>query len=279
MNRGAETVLPLVLPLALLLLAASSAYGECPQAHGDEMLGWISTIRGAVGLGPLEMDPILEHVAGEYAHELARRGVLSHRDARGRDALDRTQLAGGTATIIGEILGSGPGPAEVGAAWAASRTHRSVVENPLWTHVGAGCTVLGTRQVWVVLFAAKRIRSLRIEALGGSQAGSSDRRSADYESAVSAGAAPAGSVDEPGYQVSGRLPPGTDLQPLLLSGLRVVEPELWLPETGEFLYRLPSGARDLYHRLGYRDSQGRVTITDAFYPGRATTSFREMGLR
>jgi uncharacterized protein YkwD len=164
MNRGAETVLPLVLPLALLLLAASSAYGECPQAHGDEMLGWISTIRGAVGLGPLEMDPILEHVAGEYAHELARRGVLSHRDARGRDALDRTQLAGGTATIIGEILGSGPGPAEVGAAWAASRTHRSVVENPLWTHVGAGCTVLGTRQVWVVLFAAKRIRSLRIEA-------------------------------------------------------------------------------------------------------------------
>jgi hypothetical protein len=299
MKRGLETSLLFLLPLAVLLLGASTAYCECPQADGDEIRGWISSIRGTTGLGPLETDPILEQVAGEYALELARRGVLSHRDTKGGDALDRTQLAGGTATLIGEILGSGPGPAEVAAGWAASEIHRSVVENALWTHLGVGCTVLGSRQVWVVLFAARRIRSLRIEALGGPQAGSTDRLSGGSEGAEAEGGEAAGvpsagvpsaraasaragsarAEPAPGYQVSGRLPSGTGLQPLLLSGVRIVEPELWLPETGEFLYRLPPRVRELYHRLGYRDAEGRVTITDAFYPARAATSFRETGPR
>jgi hypothetical protein len=95
------------------------------------------------------------------------------------------------------------------------------------------------------MFAARRIEALRIDASSG----------------------PA-----PGYLVSGRVDAGRGLQPVLLSGLRLLEPELWSPATGEFLYRLSAEDGELYHRLGYQDLLGRVTITDAFFPARAATS-------
>jgi uncharacterized protein YkwD len=250
MKRAPKSRLLLALPTALLLLCAAPLAGGCPQADHAEILSWIAATREAAGLVPLREDTALQRAAGGYAVQLAERGVLSHRDSSGGNALDRARSAGATATLVGEILGSGPTPSAVGAAWATSPSHRAVVDNPLWTHVGIGCEALGSRQVWVVMFAARRIEALRIEASGG----------------------PASGGRASGYLVSGRVAAGRGLQPVLLSGLRLLEPEVWSPATGEFLYRLPSENGELYHRLGYRDAEGGVTITDAFFPARAATS-------
>jgi hypothetical protein len=104
----------------------------------------------------------------------------------------------------------------------------------------------------VVLFAARRIAGLSIERLPPREAGG-------------------------GFRVSGRLPPGGKACPVLLSGLALLEPELWLPETGRFVYVIPEGRGDLYHRLGYRDASGELTISDAFYPEAVATSSPETG--
>jgi hypothetical protein len=245
-----KRVRPAALLGLLLLLPAPGVRGGCPRSPAEALLPWVSCVREAAGSGPVAVDPLLERAAGDYAAALAARGVLSHRDPQGRNALDRVQAAGGTTTLVGEILGSGIAPAEIRAAWASSRTHREVVESPLWTHVGVGCAATGSRQVWVVLFGAARIKDLRIEELRAS-----------------------GSAR--GFRVSGRLPPGQSLQPVLLSGFVLLEPELWSPRSGRFQYVLPGAAAEVYHRLGYQDAEGDVTITDVFYPGRVATSSPE----
>ncbi|MBN1835968.1 MAG: CAP domain-containing protein [Spirochaetales bacterium] len=231
-----------------LLLAAGlpSLFGECPPSDTFEILSWLGAARRGAGCAPVLTDPILEQAAGDYAAELAARGVLSHRDRRGADALDRVQAAGGTSTLVGEILGSGLDPREVGPAWAASRSHRAVVENPLWTHVGVGCASLGARRVWVVLLVARRMAELRIERLPGGQG-------------------------EGGFRVSGRMDPGGARSPVLLSGVVPLEPERWDPESGFFDYRIPADSGLVYHRLGFRDGEGRVSITDVFFPESAAT--------
>ena len=247
------------LPVILMLAWAGPLFGDCPQPPAAVVLPWVSSFREAAGLEAPSHDPVLEGVAREYAQALAARGVLAHRDDQGRNALERVQAGGGTSTLVGEILGSGVDPAEICSAWGASDSHRNVVLNPLWTHLGIGCASAGARQVWVVLFAAQRMAELSIETLW------------------STGPMRPGSLR--GFRVSGRLPAGEALKPVLLSGFALQEPELWLPGSGRFEYLLPPGVAEVYHRLGYRDAQGTVTITDAFYPARAATSARERGPR
>jgi len=235
---------------AVMLTCVWRLYGDCPQSAGREILAWVAAVRGEAGCAVLATDPVLDLAAAEYAAELAGRGVLSHRGRDGRNALDRVQAAGGTSTLVGEILGSGTGPGEVCSAWSASAGHRSVVESPLWTHVGAGCAPRGGRQVWVVLFAVRRVAGLAIEAIPNEAAGN-------------------------GYRVSGRLEAGEGVSPVLLSGLGLLEPEVWLPGSGRFVYLIPRGNETLYHRLGFEDAQGALTITDAFYPQAVATSSPE----
>jgi uncharacterized protein YkwD len=242
----AAAAIPIAAVLLYLLSGSAAGWSQCPSQAHEAVLSWVSSAREAAGLPVLEVDPILRRAAVRYAAELASRGVLSHRDAQGGSALDRVRAAGGTSTLVGEILGSGPGAAEVCAAWATSGAHRAVVEGTRWTHVGTGCATRGTRQVWVVLFAARRVQDLRIQ------------------------------VEAPeGFRVSGRLPAPIGRRPFLMSGLEPVEPALWRPDTGEFVYHLGPGTGQLYHRLGFVDADGTVAVTDAFYPARVATSSPE----
>jgi hypothetical protein len=253
------TITPLLLPLVLLSAAPAVVYGDCPPGAFGTVLAWVSRTREAEALSPLVDDPVLQRAAARYARELAGRGVLSHRDLEGGNVLDRLQAEGGTTTLAGEILGSGPGPAEVCAAWGASGSHRSVALGTHWTHVGAGCAARGTRQVWVVIFAARRIADLRVEAVGGCAGSRPGQRREGAD-------APAG------YRVSGILPPAEGRRPFLLSGLAPVQAVSWNADTGEFLFLLGPESGERYQRLGFVDAAGTVTVTDAFYPARVATS-------
>jgi hypothetical protein len=194
---------------------------------------------------------------------LASSGRLAHRDAAGRGALARYRAAGGSAARVGEILGAGPDLKAVTAAWEASPAHAAAALDPRWTHAGAGVAPqpaapaapdapaaepLG--QVWVVLFAEQRVEGLRVV------------RGTDG-----------------GYEVSGAFRDAEAAAPVLLSGLAALQPAAWEPGRRAFLFRLPAAARPRYHRLGFLTRTGEFSLTSAFYPELAATSFPETAPR
>jgi hypothetical protein len=205
---------------------------------------WLDQMRSGQGLSALRIDPVLERSAAEYAADLAERGVLSHVDALGRRALQRVRDHGGTAVLIGEILGSGPDVRSITSAWEQSISHSEVTANPLWTHYGAASAAHGQNQVWVVLFASHRIYPLEV------------RCTAD------------------GYLVLGVLTAGEAEEPLLFSGLEMLPPTDWDPSGREFSFLIPTDRKSTYHRLGYRSQTGDLVITNTFYPQGVATSDR-----
>ena len=205
---------------------------------------WLNRMRAGQGLSVLRVDPVLEEAAAEYAADLAERGVLSHVDALGRRALQRVRDHGGTAVLIGEILGSGPDFQSVTSAWQQSISHREIAANPLWTHYGAASAPHGRNRVWVVLFAGHRIYPLEI----------------------------CGTAD--GYLVRGVLTTAEAEEPLLFSGLELLPLTDWDPSGREFSFLIPTDRQSTYHRLGYRSQTGVLVITNTFYPQRIATSDR-----
>lgn len=245
MKRAARIFLMLsILCVSLLmLLVPGAAFGQA--AGTAEVLSWVNPLRAGQGLAELGPDPLLERTAEAYAVDLSARGVLSHVDERGRRALQRFQALGGTAVLVGELLGSGASLQSVSVAWEASRSHREVVLNPLWTHCGAAAVRSGSSAVWVVLFTSHRIYPLQI------------LRYAD------------------GYLIRGRLASALAEEPVLLSGIETVDPLHWDAASGEFSFSLPLDRERVYHRLGYRSRGGGLVVTDTFYPLAAVTSDRE----
>jgi len=195
---------------------------------------WLNRMRAGQGLSVLRVDPVLEEAAAEYAADLAERGVLSHVDALGRRALQRVRDHGGTAVLIGEILGSGPDVQSVTSAWQQSISHREI----------AASAPHGRNRVWVVLFAGHRIYPLEI----------------------------CGTAD--GYLVRGVLTAAEAEEPLLFSGLELLPLTDWDPSGREFSFLIPADRQSTYHRLGYRSQTGVLVITNTFYPQRIATSDR-----
>jgi hypothetical protein len=205
---------------------------------------WLDQTRTRQGLSVLRVDPVLERAAAEYAADLAERGVLSHVDVFGRRALQRVRDHGGTAVLIGEILGSGPDVQSITSAWQQSISHSEVAANPLWTHYGAAYAPHGHNMVWVVLFASHRIYPLEIH----------------------------GSAE--GYVVRGVLTEGEAEEPILYSGIELLPLSDWDPSGRKFSYLIPADRRNIYHRLGYRSQTGDLVITNTFYPQGVATSDR-----
>ncbi|MBA7481714.1 hypothetical protein ES707_17188 [subsurface metagenome] len=229
---------------ALIILST----GLFPDSEG-EVLEWLNDLRDKNGLAELEQERILALTAREYAETLKLHNRLSHRDLDRKTALDRFQAHGGSSLIVGEIIGLGPDLRAVAQAWLESAKHLEVILKKNWTHSGAGVAAISGRKIWVVLFTIKLVEDLRI----GAQA--------------------------QGYTVSGAFNTDDVQKPVLLSGITRLEPLKWDPKTGAFLFYIPSSASSLYHRLGYRTLEGRMKITDAFYPDRIATFFPEKEYR
>jgi hypothetical protein len=217
--------------------------GAPPGIPAAEALGWANRFRAARGLAVVEEDPALERCARLYALELAASGRLSHRDARGRTALQRYRAVGGSAARVGELLGAGPELAAVASAWESSPAHAAAALRRSWTHAGAGMAPRGAGEVWVLLFAEQPVQDFSLQVRPG---------------------------PEGGYLLTGRFRAAEAAEPLLLSGLRAVPVRQWRPEERFFVFLLPPEAGRLYHRLGYLTATGRWVLTDAFFP--ATSS-------
>ena len=203
----------------------------------DGLAGWLAAVRAREGLPALEEDGVLAAAARGYAATLLALGGLTHRGPDGSTPMERYRAGGGSALSVGEILGAGGDLAAVEEAWLASSSHREVLLGGSWTRFGAGRAGEGSRQVWVVMFAASRIEGLSLEV---------DPRG--------------------GWALSGLL--RAEGEPVLFSGGRTLSPEEWVPSAGRFLFRLAAADFPRYQRLGWRDPAGEVHVTDAFFPER-----------
>jgi hypothetical protein len=242
-----KRVLPALLLASLLLPRAAGADG---LAGG--MLEGINAIRLAEGGQPLLREEALSRTAGAYARELAARGVLSHRDESGQSALERYHRQGGTAGLVGEVLGTGSSASVVLAAWQQSRPHRDILLDGRWTHAGTGTLVLpdGT-ELWVVVFARRLVEELEVR------------------------------LSPEGYIVEGRFTAAADgvAAPVLYSGIWSLQPDSWRAVERRFRFVVPEEQGRLYHRLGYVGEHGEIRITDVFFPAGAATSAPETAPR
>lgn len=221
-----------------------------PVFPENDLFGWLNRLRKVKMLPELVEDRILTRTARDYAETLLAENRFSHRDSIHKTALDRYRVWGGTSTIVGEIIGTGPTLSAVEEAWERSAEHLELLLKPDWTHTGAGKAEADGRKVWVVLFTVRRVRNLRLK--GNEQEGSAL-----------------------GYFLSGSFVSAEIKTPLLFSGIARLEPLSFQPETGAFLFFIPLEAADLYTRLGYLSQEERIIITDVFYPLRSATFFPE----
>lgn len=249
--------------LALVLLSllrpplgAQEGQGAEPPAPlarlARQMLQGLDALRREQGLAGLEPDPVLAATAAAYALVLGRRGELSHRDEAGASALQRYRAQGGTAVLVGELLGAGADAAAVIDAWRLSPPHRDVLLDARWTHAGAGVLPLGQGgQVWVVVFARRLVEELQLRPC------------------------------PEGYCLEGRFGPRAEgvVEPFLLSGIRLLPPESWQAAEGRFRFVVPREQGSLYHRLGYRGADGEPRLTDAFVPVQLLTCAPETAPR
>ena len=197
-------------------------------------LAWVNSMRQRVGAPPVAMDALLSETAALWAARLAAAGILSHRGDDGSTALERYRAQGGTEVRVGEILGAGPGLADIERGWVASAEHRQLAVSPGWTHAGWGIVASGSSRVVVMMFTEKRVDELLIAA------------------------------GPRGLTVSGRFVSRNAARGLLYNGLDQVGPAEWDPASRRFLFDVPCSdlAGDL--RLGYLAGGGRFTLTNAF---------------
>ena len=195
------------------------------------------------GLPALQEDIVLNRTARDYSLHLRQEQVLSHQGKDGENALRRYRDRGGTAPIVGEIIGFGSSLDDIVTAWLESRPHRDVLLKPEWTHMGYGYSSVGEALIVVGLFAIQHIDDLTLKKTG--------------------------SV----LVISGHLSiPG---RPLLIAGIERRMPERTQPETGMFRFEIPVSLSHLYHRLGVLDGEGHFTLISAFFPERVLTSSEE----
>ncbi|MBA7648298.1 hypothetical protein ES703_56083 [subsurface metagenome] len=227
-------------PGFVFLLLTSALFAQ------DNVFKALNLIRGERGLKELCQDPLLARTAGRYAETLIGSNRLYHRGPVHGTALDRLRAGGGTASIVGEIIGAGPEPDSVLEAWQNSRNHLELILKPGWTHMGVGFCSRLDRKVWVVLFSIYRVENLSIVK------------------------------EEEGYSLTGTFLTAEAGAPVLLAGVSILEPRLWDVQGRSFRYLIPYSAAGLYHRLGYISTRGELIITDVFYPDRLATFLQEL---
>ena len=228
---------------AVVFLLAATA--RLTAAAPDPPLAWANGLRAgsAPAAAVLAIDPVLSAAARAYAGELAAAGVLSHEGpADGSRPLDRYLRAGGTAFSVGEILGAGPDLAAIERAWETSPSHRKVVLDERYTHIGWGSAAAGKQQVWVVMLARSVVAELALEDAGDA------------------------------LRVSGRLGPAGAARPWLDAGSGEVAPSSWDPSTRRFSYLVPLADGRARFLLGCHDRYGDREATDSVTWPRGTAS-------
>jgi len=121
----------------------SETYAEVNEA---ELEALVNAHRAERGLEPVTILPELRELAREHSINMGSHdpAFFDHRTPEGDLPEDRARAAGRIEfTAIGENIAAGQSAAEaVYRSWLDSPSHRANLEDPRWTHMGAGHAVL-----------------------------------------------------------------------------------------------------------------------------------------
>lgn len=132
---------------AALLLAACAGPGtplepEIPASlsvDGERFGRMINAYRATIGCGALEWDQPVAEVAFRHSADMEGRHYFSHVAPEGSTLSDRLAARGIAYVAAGENIAVGQkNDQEVLQAWIDSASHRYVIENCAYTHMGLG---------------------------------------------------------------------------------------------------------------------------------------------
>ena len=161
MNEGDPMRLVLLIiammltPQAVLAGARACAPPALPQMVGS-LAAETNALRAARGHDALRLDGRLSQAAQRHACDIARRAVVTHRDAAGRRPLARVKRAGFRACFTAENVAMGsPDPGRTVQAWQASTGHARNQHDPRARSMGFGVARdADGRLWWVALYAS-----------------------------------------------------------------------------------------------------------------------------
>ncbi len=123
--------------------SAGSAAARCitPEESArmaDQVLQLLNLERAERNLAPLGMDIKLTTIAEKYACTMITEKFFGHSDPATGDGPSARAIAGRYAFYaVGENLAAGPETAaDVMQAWMESDSHRAIILDPTWQHVG-----------------------------------------------------------------------------------------------------------------------------------------------
>ncbi|MFB9377140.1 CAP domain-containing protein [Kineococcus gynurae] len=114
--------------------------GDWPAHFRTRVL--LDQVRADAGLAPLGWAPDTDRVAGDWAWEIARRGVLQHNQAL------RWRVEG--YRLYAENVGYGGDADQIMRAFLDSRGHRQNILNPAVDTVGVGAVRSADGRLWIV---------------------------------------------------------------------------------------------------------------------------------
>ncbi len=239
--------------------------GESNGLTGQEksILREINRLRSEKNVQIVRYDELLTECAREYAEILAERQLLAHIDSEGRRADERYRELGGTALVVGELLGRAvPGLIqEIPNRWFESPAHKKVLLNPEWTHFGFSTARDGDDHPLiysVLLFSRLPFRNVSFnfekEKSGtAAQEVPDDRAGAETV---------ADDHKKARLRVEGTYFGHGDSVICFYRGRRI-EPDVWEPDTRFFTFFIEDDAPVYYITLGYEE-KGRTVSTNTY---------------
>ena len=120
-----------------------------PELYASDVQNYVNAHRRRAGVPPVSLQWQLNKAAQSHAVDMARRGVLSHIGSDGSSGGTRISRTGYRWWIWGENVAAGQtSPSQVVWAWLNSPSHRAVMLDRRFRHMGLGRAVASNGRVY-----------------------------------------------------------------------------------------------------------------------------------
>jgi uncharacterized protein YkwD len=131
---------------------ASVAFVPRPELYASDVQNFVNAYRRRAGVPPVSLQWQLNQAAQGHAYDMARRNVLSHIGSDGSSGGTRISRTGYRWWIWGENVAAGQTTAsQVVWAWLNSPSHRAVMLDRRFRHMGLGRAVASNGRVYWTL--------------------------------------------------------------------------------------------------------------------------------
>ena len=134
---------------------AKCVTAEDADRMADQVLQLVNLERAAAGLTPVVVNSRLEQVASDYACLMIDEGFFGHLDPlTGRGPGERVMAGKYSFYVVGENLAAGQeSAAEVMHVWMESPSHKAIILDQRWQHIGISVRLGGEHGIyWVQEF-------------------------------------------------------------------------------------------------------------------------------